>query len=147
MIEVRNAVVKAVFTLNYDVGIPPHLCDIGVRKKDILMLAQAVFDDVCTGVNLREASLILSNCTISPSDVARWRYEHHYRSSHSYCKFLSICKSVCRCAISQQRNTISIMRLKLFTPLFRYLVQMGVNALQILKSTTASCFWDRYRRH
>ena len=39
------------------VGIPLHLRDVGVRKEDIPALAQAAFDDVCTGGNPREASL------------------------------------------------------------------------------------------
>ncbi|HAS9861696.1 TPA: iron-containing alcohol dehydrogenase, partial [Salmonella enterica] len=55
--EARNAAVEAVFTLNRDVGIPLHLRDVGVRKEDIPALAQAAFDDVCTGGNPREASL------------------------------------------------------------------------------------------
>ena len=53
----RNAAVEAVFALNRDVGIPPHLRDVGVQKEDIPALAQAAFDDVCTGGNPREASL------------------------------------------------------------------------------------------
>lgn len=55
--EARNAAVEAVLTLNRDVGIPLHLRDVGMRKEDIPMLAQAAFDDVCTGGNPREASL------------------------------------------------------------------------------------------
>ncbi|EHC82712.1 Lactaldehyde reductase, partial [Salmonella enterica subsp. enterica serovar Rubislaw str. A4-653] len=55
--EARNAAVEAVFALNRDVGIPLHLRDVGVRKEDIPALAQAAFDDVCTGGNPREASL------------------------------------------------------------------------------------------
>ena len=55
--EARNAAVEAVFTLNRDVGIPLHLRDVGVRKEDIPALAQAAFDDVCTGGNPREASI------------------------------------------------------------------------------------------
>ncbi len=55
--EARNAAVEAVFALNRDAGIPLHLRDVGVRKEDILALAQAAFDDVCTGGNPREASL------------------------------------------------------------------------------------------
>ncbi|MXI75078.1 iron-containing alcohol dehydrogenase, partial [Escherichia coli] len=50
--EARNAAVEAVFALNRDVGIPPHLRDVGVRKEDIPAL-----DDVCTGGNPREATL------------------------------------------------------------------------------------------
>lgn len=55
--EARNAAVEAVFALNRDVGIPPHLRDVGVRKEDIPTLAQAALDDVCTGGNPREATL------------------------------------------------------------------------------------------
>ncbi|MBJ9848279.1 MULTISPECIES: lactaldehyde reductase [Citrobacter] len=55
--DARKAAVDAVFALNRDVGIPLHLRDVGVRKEDIPALAQAAFDDVCTGGNPREASL------------------------------------------------------------------------------------------
>ncbi|HIB9010150.1 lactaldehyde reductase [Citrobacter sp. 172116965] len=55
--EARKAAVDAVFALNRDVGIPLHLRDVGVRKEDIPALAQAAFDDVCTGGNPREANL------------------------------------------------------------------------------------------
>lgn len=55
--EARKAAVDAVFALNRDVGIPLHLRDVGVRKDDIPALAQAAFDDVCTGGNPREANL------------------------------------------------------------------------------------------
>ncbi|HFH2546690.1 TPA: lactaldehyde reductase [Klebsiella aerogenes] len=55
--ETRKAAVDAVFALNRDVGIPLHLRDVGVRREDIAALAQAAFDDVCTGGNPREASL------------------------------------------------------------------------------------------
>jgi lactaldehyde reductase len=55
--EARKAAVDAVFALNRDVGIPLHLRDVGVRKEDIPALAQAAFDDVCTGGNPREAIL------------------------------------------------------------------------------------------
>lgn len=55
--DARKAAVDAVFALNRDVGIPRHLRDVGVRKEDIPELAQAAFDDVCTGGNPREASL------------------------------------------------------------------------------------------
>ncbi|BBR60232.1 MULTISPECIES: lactaldehyde reductase [unclassified Klebsiella] len=55
--QARNAAVDAVFALNRDVGIPLYLRDVGVRKEDIPALAQAAFDDVCTGGNPREASI------------------------------------------------------------------------------------------
>lgn len=47
--QARQSAVDAVFRLNRDVGIPPHLRDVGVRKEDIPALAQAAFADVCTG--------------------------------------------------------------------------------------------------
>ena len=53
----RSAAVDAVFALNHDVGIPLHLRDVGVSKEDIPALAQAAFDDVCTGGNPREATI------------------------------------------------------------------------------------------
>ncbi|MQC09054.1 lactaldehyde reductase [Morganella morganii] len=55
--EARNAAVEAVISLNRDVGIPLHLRDVGVRKGDIPALAQAAFDDICTGGNPRDASI------------------------------------------------------------------------------------------
>ena len=55
--EARLAAVDAVFALNRDVGIPVHLRDVGVRKEDIPLLAQAALEDVCTGGNPREATL------------------------------------------------------------------------------------------
>lgn len=55
--ETRLAAVDAVFALNRDVGIPVHLRDVGVRKEDIPLLAQAALEDVCTGGNPREATL------------------------------------------------------------------------------------------
>ncbi len=56
--EARNAAVEAVFALNRDVGIPPHLRDVGVRKEDIPALAQAALNDaVPIGGNPREATL------------------------------------------------------------------------------------------
>ncbi|VDZ86657.1 lactaldehyde reductase [Kluyvera intermedia] len=56
--EARKAAVEAVFSLNRDVGIPLHLRDFGVLLDDIPALAQAAFDDVCTGGNPREASIV-----------------------------------------------------------------------------------------
>ena len=56
--EARKAAVEAVFSLNRDVGIPLHLRDVGVLLDDIPALAQAAFDDVCTGGNPREASIV-----------------------------------------------------------------------------------------
>lgn len=53
----RDAAIDAVIALNRDVGIPPHLRDVGVRKEDIPALAQAALEDVCTGGNPREVTL------------------------------------------------------------------------------------------
>ncbi|MEM6161574.1 lactaldehyde reductase [Erwinia sp. P6884] len=55
--EVRNAAVEAVRKLGADVGIPLRLRDVGMKEEDIPALAQAAFDDVCTGGNPRETSL------------------------------------------------------------------------------------------
>ncbi|RKS87797.1 lactaldehyde reductase [Orbus hercynius] len=53
----RHAAIDAVKQLNKDVGIPATLKEIGVKQEDIPALAQAAFDDVCTGGNPRNASL------------------------------------------------------------------------------------------
>lgn len=53
----RIAAVDAVKQLNKDVGIPATLKEIGVKQEDIAALAQAAFDDVCTGGNPRDASI------------------------------------------------------------------------------------------
>jgi len=55
--EARQAAIQAVKNLNADVNIPPRLRDIGVKEEDIPDLAQAAFDDVCTGGNPRTATL------------------------------------------------------------------------------------------
>ena len=55
--QVRQAAVDAVKQLNKDVGIPETLKDIGVKLEDIPALAQAAFDDVCTGGNPRETNV------------------------------------------------------------------------------------------
>ncbi|HEC8324153.1 TPA: lactaldehyde reductase [Providencia rettgeri] len=55
--EARDAAIAAVFTLNKDVGIPENLREIGMKPEDIPSLAQAAFDDVCTGGNPRDATL------------------------------------------------------------------------------------------
>lgn len=55
--QARQAAVDAVKQLNKDVGIPATLKDIGVKLEDIPALAQAAFDDVCTGGNPREANV------------------------------------------------------------------------------------------
>ncbi|WP_455814450.1 lactaldehyde reductase [Pseudomonas graminis] len=53
----REAAIGAVQRLSRDVGIPASLRDVGLQTADIPALAQAAFDDVCTGGNPREASV------------------------------------------------------------------------------------------
>jgi len=55
--EARQAAIDAVKQLNKDVGIPATLKQIGVKQEDIVELAKAAFDDVCTGGNPRNASV------------------------------------------------------------------------------------------
>ena len=55
--QVRKAAVDAVKQLNVDVGIPATLKEIGVKLDDISALAQAAFDDVCTGGNPRDTNV------------------------------------------------------------------------------------------
>ncbi|TBL87054.1 lactaldehyde reductase [Hafnia alvei] len=55
--QAREAAIQAVEALNRDVGIPASLKEVGVREEDIAELAQAAFDDVCTGGNPREAKI------------------------------------------------------------------------------------------
>lgn len=55
--QARQDAVDAVKQLNKDVGIPETLKDIGVKLEDIPALAQAAFDDVCTGGNPRETNV------------------------------------------------------------------------------------------
>lgn len=53
----RAAAIDAVTQLARDVDIPPRLRQVGVKEQDIPALAQAAFDDVCTGGNPRPASV------------------------------------------------------------------------------------------
>ncbi|HEC8327621.1 MULTISPECIES: lactaldehyde reductase [Providencia] len=55
--KARDTAIAAVFALNKDVGIPEKLREIGMKPEDIPSLAQAAFDDVCTGGNPRDATL------------------------------------------------------------------------------------------
>lgn len=55
--EARNTAIAAVFALNKDVGIPEKLREIGMKLEDIPSLAQAAFDDVCTGGNPCDTTL------------------------------------------------------------------------------------------
>ncbi|WP_437217388.1 lactaldehyde reductase [Pectobacterium sp. LFLA-215] len=55
--QAREAAINAVRQLSHDVDIPPRLRDVGVREEDIPALAQAAFDDVCTGGNPRDTTI------------------------------------------------------------------------------------------
>ena len=55
--QAREAAINAVKQLNLDVGIPASLKEIGVKLEDIPSLAQAAFDDVCTGGNPRDTNV------------------------------------------------------------------------------------------
>ncbi|EPL9569353.1 lactaldehyde reductase [Providencia rettgeri] len=55
--EARGKAIATVFVLNKDVGIPEKLREIGMKLEDIPSLAQAAFEDVCTGGNPRNATL------------------------------------------------------------------------------------------
>ncbi|MCD1126990.1 lactaldehyde reductase [Jinshanibacter sp. LJY008] len=55
--RVREAAINAVKQLSKDVGIPARLRDVGMKESDIDALAQAAFDDVCTGGNPRDTNL------------------------------------------------------------------------------------------
>ncbi|MBK5072611.1 lactaldehyde reductase [Budviciaceae bacterium CWB-B4] len=55
--EVREAAISAVKQLSKDVGIPARLRDVGMKESDIDALAQAAFDDVCTGGNPRDTNV------------------------------------------------------------------------------------------
>lgn len=53
----RQAAIDEVKQLNNDVGIPATLKEIGVKQEDIPALAQAAYDDVCTGGNPRDTNV------------------------------------------------------------------------------------------
>ncbi|MEI7065404.1 lactaldehyde reductase [Dickeya chrysanthemi] len=55
--QVREAAIQAVRQLAQDVDIPVQLRQVGVKEQDIPALAQAAFDDVCTGGNPRPATV------------------------------------------------------------------------------------------
>lgn len=55
--EVREAAIDAVKQLSKDVGIPAKLRDVGMKEGDIDALAQAAFNDVCTGGNPRDTNV------------------------------------------------------------------------------------------
>ncbi|WP_418990737.1 lactaldehyde reductase [Alistipes sp.] len=52
-----RAAVDAVRSLSLRIGIPQHLHEIGVREEDIPALAEAAYNDVCTGGNPRPTSV------------------------------------------------------------------------------------------
>ena len=52
-----KAAIDAVRSLSLSIGIPQHLCEIGVKREDIPELAVAAFNDVCTGGNPRPTSV------------------------------------------------------------------------------------------
>ena len=55
--EVRAAAVSAVAEFARSLGNPTHLREIGVKDEDLSALAQAAFDDVCTGGNPRDVTV------------------------------------------------------------------------------------------
>ncbi|WJY14413.1 lactaldehyde reductase [Pectobacteriaceae bacterium CE90] len=55
--KAREAAIQAVKQLSQDVDIPARLRQVGVKEEDIPSLAQAAFDDVCTGGNPRSTSV------------------------------------------------------------------------------------------
>lgn len=55
--QAREAAIAAVKQLSQDVDIPARLRQVGMKEEDIPALAQAAFDDVCTGGNPRDVIL------------------------------------------------------------------------------------------
>ncbi|MCW2486577.1 lactaldehyde reductase [Candidatus Symbiopectobacterium sp. NZEC127] len=55
--QAREAAIAAVKQLSQDVDIPARLRQVGMKEEDIPALAQAAFDDVCTGGNPRDVTL------------------------------------------------------------------------------------------
>jgi len=55
--EVRAAAVRAVADFAQSLGNPTRLRDIGAQTEDLPALAQAAFDDVCTGGNPRDVTV------------------------------------------------------------------------------------------
>lgn len=55
--EARQAAIDAVAKLTRDLGNPTTLREVGATEADLPALAQAAFDDVCTGGNPRTATL------------------------------------------------------------------------------------------
>lgn len=55
--QIANKVIKAVEKLKVDVGITERLTDFGIKEKDLKVLAQDAYNDICTGGNPRETSV------------------------------------------------------------------------------------------
>ncbi len=55
--DVRSAAVRAVADFAQSLGNPTRLRDIGAKDEDLSALAQAAFDDVCTGGNPRDVTV------------------------------------------------------------------------------------------
>ncbi len=55
--QVANRVIKAVENLKADVGITAKLRDFGIKEKDLSVLANDAYNDICTGGNPRETSV------------------------------------------------------------------------------------------
>ncbi len=55
--QARDAAVAAVAQLTHDLGNPTTLREVGAKEEDLPALAQAAFEDVCTGGNPREATV------------------------------------------------------------------------------------------
>ena len=55
--EAAQAACDAVRALAVEVGIPQHLSELGITEKDIPVLAEQAFTDVCTPGNPRDVTL------------------------------------------------------------------------------------------
>lgn len=55
--QAREASISAVKQLSQDVDIPARLRQVGMKEENIPALAQAAFDDVCTGGNPSDVAL------------------------------------------------------------------------------------------
>ena len=55
--EAANAACDAVQSLAIRVGIPQHLSELGIKKKDIPALAEQAINDVCTPGNPRDVKI------------------------------------------------------------------------------------------
>ena len=55
--EIINEVINAIIDMNKRLGIPNNLKELNVQEKDIDWLANAAYNDLCTGGNPRETSI------------------------------------------------------------------------------------------